>query len=172
MKTPIRIPLIPLSSEDEERVKHVAQLCLEIWNACILQRSNKYSWGKADKESQLQEIADIQTLLPEYAAIPSSVLSNIIAQVDQTYLLFFKSLNDFKAKQSPKKPTPPAPLSETNSIALVYSPADHQLSQNQLQLFDQTRWLRFALTTNHTDHQGPIALYCSPDQISMELRKL
>lgn len=157
LSLPIQGALLCQSTPDEQQhLEHLAELCLELWNTGVRQRSNKYSWGKADATTQLQELQSLRTDFPEYAEIAPSALEQVILQLDRAYRNFLGDLSDFKAKKRKAKPLPPQLLNsslrelrateQVNAwpFALCFAPEDYRF-EAQIWIKQGTSGLQLSL---------------------------
>src|SRR5215467_7418349 len=78
----------------ERELGRVLGLCRWLYNAALEQRIT--AWQRArvsvSRYSQEAELKDIRAAMPEYAAIHSHVLQDVLARLDKTYQAFFRRL--------------------------------------------------------------------------------
>src|SRR6476660_308254 len=78
--------------EQERELGRVLGLCSSLYNTGLEQRIT--AWQRArvsvSRYQQEAELKDIRAALPEYAAIHSHVLQDVIARLDKTYQAFFR----------------------------------------------------------------------------------
>lgn len=99
--------LLSLDKETHYTLMNWAQVAQEMRIMALKQRRNKYSWGKADVDTQYEEIKELQNIDTELAAVPASVLKFAVWQLEQEYQAFFKALTAFKKDRSNPQPSPP-----------------------------------------------------------------
>jgi putative transposase len=82
------------TAEQEGRMAFVLRRCCELYNAALQERQD--AWQKcavsitaAGQSAQLPEIKDVR---PEYQAIHSQVLQDVLTRVDRTFQAFFRRL--------------------------------------------------------------------------------
>lgn len=98
-----------------------ALACGELWNIAMTQRRNKYSWGKANAETQIKEIAALQDLDPQLKQIPHSALQQVIQDLDMAYADFLKAKDAFKRHTRDAMPPIPAFKPEGFLYPLYYN---------------------------------------------------
>src|SRR5258706_6927754 len=78
--------------EQERALTEVLWRCRTLYNTALEQRINLYrQWGASiSRYSQEAELKDLRAELPEYAAIHSHVLQDVLARLDKTYQAFFR----------------------------------------------------------------------------------
>jgi putative transposase len=85
--------LIP-TSQQERKLAHVLGLCRWLYNTALEQRI--IAWQRrhvsVSRFQQEAELNDIRASFPEYAAIHSHVLQDVLARLDKTYQAFFRRL--------------------------------------------------------------------------------
>lgn len=98
-----------------------ALACGELWNIAMTQRRNKYSWGKANAETQIEEIAALQALDPQLQQVPQSALQQVILDLDTAYADFLRAKDAFKRHQRETMPAVPAFKPEGFLYPLYYA---------------------------------------------------
>jgi putative transposase len=85
--------LIP-TREQERELGRVLGLCRRLYNTALEQRV--IAWQRArvslSRFQQEAELKDLRAEMPEYAAIHSHVLKDVLARLDKTYQAFFRRL--------------------------------------------------------------------------------
>jgi putative transposase len=91
------------TSEQEQELERVLSLCRHLYNAGLEERITAYRrCGATLTCSQQQaELPDLKAAFPEYAAIHSQVLQDVLARLDKTYQAFFRRV---QAGQTPGFP--------------------------------------------------------------------
>ena len=83
--------LIP-TREQERELGRVLGLCRRLYNTALEQRV--IAWQRArvslSRFQQEAELKDLRAEMPEYAAIHSHVLQDVLARLDKTYQAFFR----------------------------------------------------------------------------------
>jgi putative transposase len=78
----------------ERELGRVLGLCRWLYNTALEQRI--IAWQRArislSRYQQESELKDIRAAMPEYAAIHSHVLQDVLARLDKTYQAFFRRL--------------------------------------------------------------------------------
>ena len=78
--------------EQERELERVLGLCRWLYNTALEQRI--IAWQRArvsvSRFQQEAELKDIRAEMPEYAAIHSHVLQDVLARLDKTYQAFFR----------------------------------------------------------------------------------
>ncbi|RYZ84173.1 MAG: transposase, partial [Proteobacteria bacterium] len=77
----------------QSKLWEVSNRCSELWNACLEQRLDRKSWGKANVYSQKRELPELKKQLPEFKVPSSQVLQNVIFDLDAAYKMFFTKRN-------------------------------------------------------------------------------
>jgi putative transposase len=77
--------------EQERELGRVLGLCRHLYNTALEQRS--VAWQRArvsiSRFHQEAELKDLREALPEYAAVHSHILQDVVARLDKTYQAFF-----------------------------------------------------------------------------------
>jgi putative transposase len=83
---------LKLSSRHERELERVLGLCRCLYNVGLEQRITAYrrSGATISRFQQEAELKDIRAEMPEYAAIHSHVLQDVLARLDCTYQAFFR----------------------------------------------------------------------------------
>jgi putative transposase len=78
--------------EQERELGRVLGLCRALYNVALEQRITAWQRRHASvsRYEQEAELKDIRTAFPEYAAIHSHVLQDVLARLDKTYQAFFR----------------------------------------------------------------------------------
>jgi putative transposase len=78
----------------ERELERVLWRCRMLYNAAVEQRSTlwKQRGVSITRYQQEAELQDLRAALPEYAAIHSHVLQDVLARLDKTYQAFFRRL--------------------------------------------------------------------------------
>src|SRR6476620_10714796 len=90
--------------EQEQELGRVLGLCRWLYNTALEQRI--IAWQRARvsvlRFQQEAELKDIRTAIPEYAAIHSHVLQDVLARLDKTYQAFFRRIKAGKKAGFPR----------------------------------------------------------------------
>jgi putative transposase len=80
------------TSEQERELARVLGLCRSLYNTALEQRIIAYRRAgvSLSRFQQEGELKDLRAELPEYAAIHSHVLQDVLARLDKTYQAFFR----------------------------------------------------------------------------------
>jgi putative transposase len=80
--------------EQERELVRVLGLCRALYNTALEQRIIAYQRRHVSlaRYQQEAELKDIRAEMPEYAAIHSHVLQDVLARLDKTYQAFFRRL--------------------------------------------------------------------------------
>jgi putative transposase len=80
--------------QQEEELGRVLGLCRWLYNTALEQRIIAYrrTGVSLSRYSQEAELKDLRAAMPEYAAIHSHVLQDVLARLDKTYQAFFRRL--------------------------------------------------------------------------------
>jgi putative transposase len=101
--------------DQERQLDVVLWRCRTLYNVALEQR--KTAWERCHvsvkRFAQEAELADIRAEFPEYAAIHSHVLQDVLARLDKTYQAFFRRV------QAGEKPGL-SPLPGPQSLPLLY----------------------------------------------------
>jgi putative transposase len=83
---------LPPTSEQEQELGRVLGLCRALYNVALEQRISAWQRRHASvfRYEQEAELKDIRATFPEYAAIHSHVLQDVLARLDKTYQAFFR----------------------------------------------------------------------------------
>ncbi len=87
----------------ERQLEDVLWRCRTLYNTALEAAHHRLPplWGDAHRYQQQAELKDLRADLPEYAAIHSHVLQDVLARLDKTYQAFFRRV---KAGQTPGFP--------------------------------------------------------------------
>jgi putative transposase len=83
--------------QQERELKAVLWRCRTLYNTALEQRSTWWRRGQGKSATRFQQEAELKELraeLPEYAAIHSHVLQDVLARLDKTYQAFFRRLSN------------------------------------------------------------------------------
>ena len=86
----------------EWELEFVLWACRRLYNTALEQRIFLYRQrGVAlSRYAQEAELKDLRAAFPEYAAIHSHVLQDVLARLDKTYQAFFRRLRDGQTSRS------------------------------------------------------------------------
>jgi putative transposase len=78
--------------EQERELEHVLGLCRALYNTALEQRITAWQrrHSSISRYEQETELKDIRLAFPEFAAIHSHVLQDVLARLDKTYQVFFR----------------------------------------------------------------------------------
>jgi putative transposase len=78
--------------EQERELGRVLCLCRALYNAALEQRKIAYrrSGATISRYQQEAELKDVRAAMPEYAAIHSHALQDVLARLDKTYQAFYR----------------------------------------------------------------------------------
>jgi putative transposase len=95
--------LIPTPTQDRE-LRRVLGLCRWLYNTALEQRIVAYQRRQVSvsRYQQEAELKDIRAGMPEYGAIHSHVLQDVLARLDKTYLSFFRRVKAGKRAGFPR----------------------------------------------------------------------
>ena len=102
--------LMPTPTQERE-LGRVLGLCRRLYNTALEQRIT--AWQQASVSlscySQEAELKDLRAAMPEYAAIHSQVLQDVLARLDKTYQAFFRRMNAREQAGFPRAQDRPTP---------------------------------------------------------------
>jgi putative transposase len=81
----------------ERALDEVLWRCRTLYNAALEQRITWWRRGQGRSVSRFQQEAELKELraaFPEYAAIHSHVLQDVLARLDKTYQAFFRRIQN------------------------------------------------------------------------------
>lgn len=80
--------------EQERALDAVVWRCRDLYNTALEQRITAYQRRRVSvsRFEQEAELKDIRAEMPEYAAIHSHVLQDVLARLDKTYQAFFRRI--------------------------------------------------------------------------------
>ena len=89
--------------EQARQLGEVLWRCRTLYNTALEERITAYRWRGVTlaRYQQEAELKDLRATMPEYAAIHSHVLQDVLARLDKTYQAFFRRV---KAAQTPGFP--------------------------------------------------------------------
>jgi putative transposase len=90
--------------EQEREIERVLWLCRSLYNAALEQRKTAYErcGVSLSRYGQEAELKDIRAAMPEYAAIHSHVLQDVLARLDKAFQAFFRRLHDGQTPGYPR----------------------------------------------------------------------
>src|SRR5689334_6898356 len=90
LRKTFKYKLMP-TPEQERELGRVLGLCRWLYNTALEQRITAYQRRRVSvsRFQQEAELKDIRAEMPEYAAIHSHVLQDVLARLDETYQAFF-----------------------------------------------------------------------------------
>lgn len=90
--------------EQEQVFEHVLLLCRQLYNTALEQRKIAYERCSISlsRYGQEVELKDLRAALPEYAAIHSSVLRDVLARLDKAFAAFFRRVRQGHAPGYPR----------------------------------------------------------------------
>src|SRR5215469_11396670 len=93
LRKPFKFKLKP-SAEQERELERVLGLCRYLYNTALEQRITAWQRVRVSvsRYQQEAELKVIRAEFPEYAAIHSHVLQDVLARLDKTYQAFFRRL--------------------------------------------------------------------------------
>ena len=76
----------------ERELEHVLWRCRDLHNVALEQRITAWQRGRVSvsRYAQEAELKEIRAAFPEYAAIHSHILQDVLARLDRTYQAFFR----------------------------------------------------------------------------------
>src|SRR5215472_1026090 len=76
----------------ERELERVLLLCRQLYNVALDQRITAWQrcHSSVSRYQQEAELKDIRAEFPEYAAVHSHVLQDVLARLDRTYQAFFR----------------------------------------------------------------------------------
>src|SRR5215471_15323912 len=82
--------------EQERALERVLWLCRRLYNTALEQRKTAYErcGVSLSRYGQEAELKDIRAELPEYAAIHSHVLQDVLTRLDQAFQAFFRRIRE------------------------------------------------------------------------------
>jgi putative transposase len=91
------------TAEQERELERVLGLCHGLYNTALEQRKIAYERRRVSvsRHEQEAELKDIRAEFPEYAAIHSHILQDVLARLDKTFQAFFRRI---KAGEKPGYP--------------------------------------------------------------------
>ncbi len=91
------------TTEQERELERVLRLCRRLYNTALEQRITAYRRCGVTLTGYQQhaELPDLKAAFPEYAAIHSQVLQDVLTRLDKTYQAFFQRV---KSGQTPGFP--------------------------------------------------------------------
>ena len=83
--------LVPAPTQERE-LRRVLGLCRHLYNTALGRRIIVWQRRRVSlsQHQQAAELKDIRATLPEYAAIHSHILHDVLARLDKTYQAFFR----------------------------------------------------------------------------------
>ena len=82
--------------EQERELARVLGLCRWLYNTALEQRIVAYQRQRVtvSRYEQEAELKDVRAAFPEYAAVHSHVLQDVLARLDKTYQAFFRRVRE------------------------------------------------------------------------------
>ncbi|HEY8324018.1 MAG TPA: transposase [Ktedonobacterales bacterium] len=104
--------------EQERQLEEVLWRCRTLYSTALEQRISAYRRCGVTLTcyQQQAELKDLRADLPEYAAIHSHVLQDVLARLDKTYQAFFRRVKAGQGGPGARLP----PLSGTQSLPLLH----------------------------------------------------
>jgi putative transposase len=92
--------------EQERQFEEVLWQCRRLYNTALEQRITlwKQRGISRTRYEQEAELKDLRAAFPDYAAIHSHVLQDVLARLDKTYQAFFRRIRESRAGQTPGFP--------------------------------------------------------------------
>lgn len=118
-------------------LRQQARACGELWNIAMTQRRNKYSWGKANADTQMSELKSIQSLDSQFERVPYAALQQVILDLDTAYAEFLSAKDAFKRHERERMPEVPALKSDGFLYPVYYPAAACTINNQSLQLSPQ-----------------------------------
>src|SRR6185437_10030681 len=89
--------------EQERQLEGVLWHCRRLYNTALEQcitlwKQRSVTYSQYEQEAELK---DIRAAMPDYAAIHSHVLKDVLARLEKTYRAFFRRVREGKAGQTP-----------------------------------------------------------------------
>ena len=102
LRKTFKYKLQPTANQERE-LERVLILCRTLYNTALEQRITLYRQRgvSCSRYAQEAELKDLRAAMPEYAALHSHVLQDVLARLDKTYQAFFRRV---KAGQTPGFP--------------------------------------------------------------------
>src|SRR5215470_12262779 len=90
--------------EQERELGRVLGLCRWLYNSALEQRitAHRRAGVSLSRYQQEAELKDIRAAMPEYAAIHTHVLQDVLARLDRTFQAFFRRLRDGQTPGFPR----------------------------------------------------------------------
>src|SRR5262249_54039315 len=82
------------TTEQKQVFEHVLLLCRQLYNTALEQRKIAYERRgiTLSRYGQEAELKDLRAALPEYAAIHSYILRDVLARLDKAFVAFFRRI--------------------------------------------------------------------------------
>ena len=108
----------------EQALDEVLWRCRTLYNVALEQRMTGWERGQgsAKRFAQEAELKELRAEFPEYAAIHSHVLQDVLARLDKTYQAFFRASRWREARLSPLPGQRPLPLVHLQGVWQRRSP--------------------------------------------------
>jgi putative transposase len=92
------------TAEQERDLEHVLMLCRRLYNTALEQRKTAYERRSVSlsRYGQEAELKDIRADMPEYAAIHSHVLQDVLARLDKAFQAFFRRIREGQTPGYPR----------------------------------------------------------------------
>src|SRR5690242_6342916 len=103
LRKTFKYKLVPTPTQERE-LRRVLGLCRWLYNTALEQRIVAYQRRQVSvsRYQQEAELKDIRAGMPEYGAIHSHVLQDVLARLDKTYLSFFRRVKAGKRAGFPR----------------------------------------------------------------------
>lgn len=90
--------------EQERELERVLMLCRQLYNTALEQRKTAYErcGVSLSRYGQEAELKDIRSAMPEYAAIHSHVLQDVLARLDKAFQAFFRRIREGQTPGYPR----------------------------------------------------------------------
>jgi putative transposase len=90
--------------EQERELERVLWLCRTRYNTALEQRKTAYERGgvSLSRYGQEAELKDLRAAMPEYAAIHSHVLQDVLARLDKAFQAFFRRIREGQTPGYPR----------------------------------------------------------------------
>src|SRR5260370_41395519 len=93
------------TAEQERVLDHTLRLCRRLYNVALEQRRTWWGRGQgraATHTQQEAELPDLKAAYPEYAALHSQVLQDVLTRLDRAYQAFFRRVQEGEAPGYPR----------------------------------------------------------------------
>src|SRR5260370_21240072 len=100
------------TAEQQRQLEAVVWRCRTLYNTALEQRITWWRRGQGVSTSRFQqeaELKEVRAAFPEYAAIHSHLLHDVLARLDTTYQAFFRRVQRGEQAGLPPFPGPQRP---------------------------------------------------------------